>query len=627
MALLAALVAPAAASGLGITNKDNPEVKWNARVYLALINLAIYLPAFIISGAYFMIRRDEVPIRPRLPMLVIVSNSIVCLYQIFSVLRILLDENYSCAVAFWQDYLALIVFGGVYVTRLWNLYVRHAIASGMYAEYVGEMGALLTGMSQSGSHSGLHSHGSTSALLNPDDLVDNLRSLSFAFARNQSMSSKQLYRTESFDSVNPFESHDRQRSGLTNLAESGSEAMDSDAEYHNNTQTEDEDTHGSKRKKRGSTIDEVGVTFDVGSSKVRNRRNSALQSYRKVATWRHYEEPFFLWKLILSLTAIGLIFPIVFSVLEKDELRRYDDECKYGLQFIYGIYIVMYALVCAFFLRRIRAFHVSDSYYLADELKHSLSAVLILFTFWLIFRTAPKAKDINYDDYPFSTFFALAIPPALLYFSVIVPLRLSFKKDRLSGVFVPDQLTTLRGVLSQPASLAAFREYLISEFAVEALLFWEEVQHFKMQIGRGGGSTDDFESSAVADNSIVNALNIYQKYISPNAPMPINVSESDRELLRSTLHVDDSLTDDQVDEYAIRLTALHNHSGSENDEEAPNEINVALVYEILDRLQKLEFVTMEDGPFVRFFDSPQLAELAENYASNTMLHLVIGREQ
>jgi hypothetical protein len=197
------------------------------------------------------------------------------------------------------------------------------------------------------------------------------------------------------------------------------------------------------------------------------------------------------------------------------------DKCFTNTQFpSYGvtvliIYVFVYVLSFLGFAYGLR--QVNDAFKMKEELRATGICGVIAVIPWAIFNG--PAKHINADVFPFSTVALLVAVEAAFCGCTIFPLyRSIYKPPQVDDKDVPESLNNLSAILASPSGFENFKKFLTSEFSVENLLFWAEIEKYRKTKEE---LQKDNNWTAIKEE----AENIYHKYVTQEATYQVNLPD------------------------------------------------------------------------------------------------------
>lgn len=265
--------------------------------------------------------------------------------------------------------------------------------------------------------------------------------------------------------------------------------------------------------------------------------------YRAPTTWdfkdivkkrAKFQEPRLLKILGVILAGLIVILVIIHASLSQSHLKAGTMECEEteGRVVLAVICLVM-GMVIQFMVLIYKMRHITDGFSINNELKIvcAIACVHVVFAVWL------QASDYRWPAQPFVGYITGSLVLCCIIVSVMWPLLQSFSRVKADPRYeMPAGLPTISstGVVVQnefidflvdPVARQWFQEFLINEFSVENVLFWNEVQDYKK----------------IANPEDINtvATRIFEQYIVEGSPFQVNLSHEcvthTRELLSSAL--------------------------------------------------------------------------------------------
>lgn len=228
---------------------------------------------------------------------------------------------------------------------------------------------------------------------------------------------------------------------------------------------------------------------------------------------------------------LSFLVGIIRQFIEKSNYPgRYN--CANSLVFYYLLFplfilFIVCLIVVILFLRNVR-----DEYNISNELKIVCGCWILLVIPYLVVKLSYFIAE---ETPPFQpAWFTLAWTITSFIASLVSPLIRSFYP--LPEVEWPncDMLSSLQKVIDNPISRRAFEEFLISEFSVENLLFYLDVQNYKKLT-----STSQLQ---------IRFKEIYSKYFATGAVCELNV---DSQVLREIQVEYNKVSSDKVSLFSI----------------------------------------------------------------------------
>ncbi|KAJ6245794.1 regulator of g protein signaling [Anaeramoeba flamelloides] len=237
-----------------------------------------------------------------------------------------------------------------------------------------------------------------------------------------------------------------------------------------------------------------------------NDKQSWLMRRRKWFSDKHLLR--WLYLLCFGLFAFGLYRQFI------DE-RNYPD--RYGcattetaiisLSAFFGPFLAL-IIFSIWFLRSIR-----DEFNINKELK--------IITFVWIVTIVPYLVLSYIGNVTVSALLSVYYNAITYIVSDVHPLYLSYIGAERIKVPSSSILSSLDNVLKDEHAHDAFKDFLVQEFSVENILFWDEVE--------------DFKKLAERDEIKERARYIYDKYIDPSSVFEVNLDSNDKEQIKKSL--------------------------------------------------------------------------------------------
>jgi hypothetical protein len=427
-------------------------------------------PTFLVCIAWFVARRERQPIRARLPLLVAAINLGMLVYIGAACLEKILDVRYVCGASLWVDFAGLIVMGNLYIIRAWVLFFRHEQA----AEF-------------------LRVH---------DGMVAETRDIR---QRAMAPGGRRL--------------DVRKYNGL--LARSVSQGA---LKAH------------SRPDGTGPTSPKAAGGGGGGGMAEAARRLQSLRaegSAYSFARRRDLVDSRFLTRMMVAVTLLLLVFPLVYSLADRDYVRKKSADCDEGVPLVmFPIYALLY--ICIFAVAAAKISHIADAFFIATELRLTAAVALVAAVVWTVFQFAPVLKDWNDDHFPVSTLMVLLVAAACLALSIAWPLYRSYVNPPQATIASAEKLETLSELLKIEEAARAFKEFLVTEFSVENLLFWQDVEDIRAEALNGGDNPEELDS-IIAPIARAKIIMVLHRFVVADAPFAINLPSEIGQPLRAAL--------------------------------------------------------------------------------------------
>jgi len=169
---------------------------------------------------------------------------------------------------------------------------------------------------------------------------------------------------------------------------------------------------------------------------------------------------------------------------------------------------------------------------------------------------------------------------------------------------IPQDLSTMEGLLADKNGLTSFKKFLTKEFSVENILFYEEIEEYRSK--KKAGSTDL--------DLVAEAQRIYAKYIITDSPFQVN------------------LPDVIIKNLEIALKELF--SGNVTNSERPEVLRSMSTSEglqrqpptLFDRAQENIFKLMNSDSFPRYVRSDEYKTLLADVDRRVKKITILGEE-
>jgi len=295
----------------------------------------------------------------------------------------------------------------------------------------------------------------------------------------------------------------------------------------------------------------------------------------------------FAWKSLGTLTVL-MIFPcgILTSVNRRLPGLSGDSCSRDWGDYILGIYAFFYACVFLLFAYKLR--EVVDGFWLKPEMRLTGVLAIIVWIPWLIFN-GPLVGPNN-TVFPFSTL-VLVIGGSICFIaSTLWPLYRSLEPPVTDMDNVPEDISSLRGLLAHKSGVASFKKFLTKEFSVENILFYEEIEEYRVKKGRG-----------VDDEELVSeAQRLYAKYIIVDSPFQVNLPDPivrDLEGKLKDLFSKSGYEGAPIPPSPVRMNSIGGHHREVSESLLPHQRDVPTLF---DKSQENIFKLMSTDSFPRY---------------------------
>ncbi len=324
----------------------------------------------------------------------------------------------------------------------------------------------------------------------------------------------------------------------------------------------------------------------------RNEDNTFFIRYRK------YTNVSFLTKILVAVCLLSLIPVAVLSYVHRKTLSSNGgDDCSkdWGNALLAG-YVGAFVLCYLFFGWNLR--QVVDAFQIKEELRYTGVVGILAVIPWFLFNNTYRSIDT--DVFPFSSVVIVIAITFALFFSTAWPLyRSIFQPLALDDLNVPDDIKSLRGLLSDVDGFKSFKSFLSQEFSVENILFWHEVEDFRSKKARNLPPLEMMGEAQV----------IYSKYIIRGAPFEVN--------LPSKIVADlQQLLKKEYGNLAEEESRDHVNANDDETSLVGNE-DVKVVPTIFDTAQRNIFLLMETDSYHRYCSSPEYKALTKVFTERT----------
>lgn len=272
-------------------------------------------------------------------------------------------------------------------------------------------------------------------------------------------------------------------------------------------------------------------TFHLTQEKLETKSWEKLPWYTRN---RHYTSGPFLVRLFGTLFVLLLLPCGILNALFSDDLGQrwmfkypnrpvglqLDPNCfceKKGTDYVLAAYILVYIIVFVYFSFSLRT--VVENFRIKAEFKATAIIGISAAILWIIFNQVGSLKDDNSRVFPFSTLFLALGILAAFSASTLFPLLKSYSSQTVKVVAdVPDDISSLSALLSTEMGIQSFTAFLKTEFSVENVLFYKEVQQYRdfLPTLLKEGPEGYFRSAEMATS-------IYRNYVISDSPNQVNL--------------------------------------------------------------------------------------------------------
>jgi len=304
--------------------------------------------------------------------------------------------------------------------------------------------------------------------------------------------------------------------------------------------------------------------------------NLTQQMLNNVKTWnRYYVSSGFLGKIAAVTFFVLVPIPCIILTLTSDAIKNQTgDNCDLDWgRVLLAVYVAVYAAIFLIFAWGLRA--VVDGFKIKTELKFTGAIAIAAVIPWLLFND--KYKTQNADIFPFSTLALLVAVVFAFGASTLWPLFRSIYKPPQVDLDVPENLDHLHALILSQDGFESFRRFLTSEFSVENLLFWVDIEDLRTKV-RTKGPDDAFIKTETK--------RLYNKYVMVDSPFQVNLADYIVQAIEFKMR---KLEEENI----LDTTPMETLKGN-----APNEFPT-----IFDEAQKSIFNLMDADSFQRYKSS------------------------
>eukprot|EP01156_Anaeramoeba_ignava_P018528 Anaeramoba_ignava/a92053_26.p1 GENE.a92053_26~~a92053_26.p1 ORF type:complete len:434 (+),score=71.77 a92053_26:6-1307(+) len=169
------------------------------------------------------------------------------------------------------------------------------------------------------------------------------------------------------------------------------------------------------------------------------------------------------------------------------------------------VFFLTFFLISIWFLRKVR-----DEFNINNELKAvSLTWTLLIIPYIII-------QWVGYNEDIFTTTYFQVLWPLVSYIiSDVYPLHLSYISSQIITFSTSNVLSSLKTIIGNERACKHFEEFLVGEFSVENLLFYQDVARFKLLT-----DSDEINSQGKV---------IFDKYIDPSSVLEVNIDSNEKQ--------------------------------------------------------------------------------------------------
>lgn len=267
---------------------------------------------------------------------------------------------------------------------------------------------------------------------------------------------------------------------------------------------------------------------------------------------KRWQRPSFIGKVAVTVAAVAMLVPaaVVVSV-DPALIAESRERCMaHGLDLIVSVYVVV-AGVCSVRLSR-RMSSVVEAFRIRDE-THRVGLVSMFFiACYLPFALTEWGENADRDT-GYSIMLNTALPASVAVLTTLWPLRLAAQERRAlradAGIGLADvapgsgpgtavelartapaalearespdvtSLASLEGVLRCGAARELYRSFCASEYNVENLMLWKEVERFRLSIEANSALPHD----QFVAFGVLRAEVLWREYVRVDAPMQANL--------------------------------------------------------------------------------------------------------
>eukprot|EP01006_Ploeotia_vitrea_P039096 TRINITY_DN66311_c4_g4_i2.p1 TRINITY_DN66311_c4_g4~~TRINITY_DN66311_c4_g4_i2.p1 ORF type:complete len:556 (-),score=324.22 TRINITY_DN66311_c4_g4_i2:198-1865(-) len=291
---------------------------------------------------------------------------------------------------------------------------------------------------------------------------------------------------------------------------------------------------------------------------------------------------------VLAVVTFILMLPcVVLSITDSEIADLSGDECsrKWG-DVVLSVYVALYVVLFLGFALNLR--QVVDGFRIKEELRVTGVISILAVIPWFLFNNVWESA--NNSTFPFSTLALIVAIITAFVASTVWPLYRSIvRPPSLDHLNIPDNVSSLDGLLTVPEGFQSFKEFLSREFSVENLLFWQEVERFRQLKAK-----PDTPPEAL----ISMAQSLYAKYIIRGSPFEVNLPSPIVKQLTADLknqfvgHAEDlrrNQSDEQLDDIPLGSLAKsrdgdddgNNKNNNKNNSDHGNDIHLGASVSIM----------------------------------------------
>lgn len=254
--------------------------------------------------------------------------------------------------------------------------------------------------------------------------------------------------------------------------------------------------------------------YRLTQARVRHYRDDGLDPESFPVRYRAWSDLGYISRRLLVVSVLLLAPALVITLSRQNDIvDGTGDDCDKGwADAVIAVYVCIYVVIFSSLAWRLR--QVVDGFFIKEELRISGIVALLAVGPWLLFNTL--FESANEDIFPFSTAVVVVAVAAAFTTSTIWPLYRSIYHPAAAAqnLDVPERIDNLRGLLSYPQGYESFKKFLATEFSVENLLFYSEVEYYRGLVAELPPSSPDLVKAA---------HQIYSKYTAASAPFEVNL--------------------------------------------------------------------------------------------------------
>ncbi|XXQ34479.1 RGS domain-containing protein [Plasmodiophora brassicae] len=258
------------------------------------------------------------------------------------------------------------------------------------------------------------------------------------------------------------------------------------------------------------------------------------------------------WQFAVTFIAVSwlatLAFQIIYCVSHPDlfNLTYHDVKVVVGNDASVLIGVAVYKSMFSFILLLLLSWKlriVVDAFGVKILLKR-IGMAAVVGGIQFVFFQAPINSAFG-DKFNYSLAVLVLVANYIIVMSVCVPIWQTYKRNAETLPVTHNPSIQLEALLKTPEGFAAFRDHMKTEFAVENVLFFRDAYEFRKEF---------FVNS---EESRRRATAIFTTYLSPDAPLEVNIPSPMSAFFRTAAFNDDGTVNDSAFKPDLFAAAAH----------------------------------------------------------------------